>query len=113
MNDKVKSGFYDKLVAEGRISSQDLQPNIEPFIFYRDAFLELCTCKHSNEAPIPFTSIIEYFKIYGEEEDFDDFLYVIRVMDNSMLDELSKKRERENAANRNKKNPNKGGYPRG
>lgn len=45
---------------------------------------------------IPFTAIVDYFKIYGTEEDsFDDFLYLIRRMDNALLEaiESSKKTE--------------------
>lgn len=35
--------------------------------------------------PIPFTAIVEYFKIYGLS-DFDEFSYVIRRMDRAYLD---------------------------
>lgn len=34
--------------------------------------------------PIPFTAIAEYAKIY-DVESFDDFIYIIRVMDNQFL----------------------------
>jgi len=34
--------------------------------------------------PIPFTAIAEYAKIY-EVEDFEEFLYLIRVMDNQFI----------------------------
>lgn len=34
--------------------------------------------------PIPFTSIVEYSKLY-EVDDFEEFLYVIRAMDNTYL----------------------------
>lgn len=34
--------------------------------------------------PIPFTAIVEYFKLFGVG-DFEEFLYFIRVMDNTFL----------------------------
>jgi hypothetical protein len=93
--DKIKSGWYDNLLEKGKIAKEDLQPNVELFAHYRDAFLELCTCRiGSGDGPIPFTSVLEYFKIYGSPlEDFDEFLYVIRSMDSKLLDLISKKRE--------------------
>lgn len=78
-------------MADGKIAAKDLSPNVEPFKFYRDAFIELSTCRGGN-GPIPFTSIVEYFKIYGDgEEEFDDFIHIIRVMDNKLLELESKK----------------------
>jgi hypothetical protein len=89
--EKINSGWYDKLLSQGKIPPKDLQPNIEPFTFYRDAFMELTTCRN-GEGPIPFTSITEYFKIYGgSEEDFEDFIHIIRAMDSRLLDLTSKK----------------------
>ena len=41
---------------------------------------------------IPFTAIAEYAKIY-EVEDFDEFLHLIRVMDNKFLRMADGKRE--------------------
>lgn len=47
-----------------------------------------------GDGPIPFTSIVEYFKIYEDElEDFDEFLYLIRLMDKKLLESISKKKE--------------------
>ena len=94
--DQMKNGFYEKLLSEGKIKPENMQPNVEPYAFYRDAFIELCTCKEANESSIPFTSIVEYFNIYGEHEDFEDFIYVIRSMDNAMIEASAKKKEAKN-----------------
>lgn len=111
-SEKNKNGFYDKLMAEGKISQGNQQPNIEPFAFYRDAFSELSTCRNESSA-IPFTSIVEYFKIYGEGEDFEDFIYVIRSMDNTLLEITAKKRESKNGSSRtNTSDKNKVRSPR-
>ena len=61
-------------------------PNIDHFAFYIDAFRELNSCRDYGMGlgPIPFTAIAEYAKIY-EVEDFDEFLYYIRVMDNQFI----------------------------
>lgn len=107
--EKYESGFYDKLLSEGKISPQNIKPEIEPFIFYVDAFAELNTCRPLGEGPIPFTSIAEYFKIYGEGEDFDEFIYIIRSMDSTFLKVNSKKRTSPNGSGTtNTKNSNTG-----
>ena len=61
-------------------------PNVDHFSFYIDAFRELNSCRDYGMGlgPIPFTAIAEYAKIY-EVEDFDEFLYLIRVMDNQFI----------------------------
>lgn len=41
---------------------------------------------------IPFTSIVEYFRIYKLGE-FDDFLYIIRALDNTLL-ELNREKQK-------------------
>jgi hypothetical protein len=90
--DKINSGWYDKLLSQGKIKPKDIQPNVEPFAFYRDAFIELSTCRN-GEGPIPFTSLLEYFNIYKEDEDdFEDFLHIIRAMDSKLLDHLNAKK---------------------
>lgn len=60
-------------------------PDIDNYYFYIWAYHELETCRSSvSLGPIPFTAIAEFAKIY-EVEDFEDFLYLIRVMDNTFL----------------------------
>lgn len=59
---------------------------------------------------IPFTAIAEYFRIY-ELEDFDDFAYIIRAMDNRFM-ELNRadhkaKGDKNASGNANAKNSNK------
>jgi len=60
---------------------------------------------------IPFTAVVEYFNIYGLA-DFDEFLYIIRRMDNSFLEmnEENNKSERGNNATKHtdKKDNSKG-----
>lgn len=70
-------------------------PNVEPYYFYCETFIELSSCRGGmGDGPIPFTSIVEYFKIYEDElEDFDEFLYLIRLMDKKLLESISKKKE--------------------
>jgi len=69
------------------IREEDKEPDIAPFIFLVDSYKELSTCRTSgmSPGPIPFTAIVEYAKIYNVE-DFDDFLYYIRIMDNIVLE---------------------------
>ena len=59
---------------------------------------------------IPFTAIAEYFKIY-ELSEFDEFVYIIRVMDNAFMEmnEDYQKSERGNnaAKHTDKKDNNK------
>lgn len=66
--------------------------------------------------PIPFTAIVDYFRIYGthDEDDFDEFLYVIRRMDNTFLEmnasamKATNKENKGGSANTDPKNSNKG-----
>jgi len=57
------------------------------------------TCKSAEASSIPFTSIVEYFKIYGEGEDFDDFLYIIRQMDMALIEFEQKKLKKSQGKN--------------
>jgi hypothetical protein len=53
---------------------------------YLDAFSELSSCRQSamSLGPIPFTAIVEYSRLF-DVGDFEDFHYVIRLMDNKLL----------------------------
>jgi hypothetical protein len=53
--------------------------------------------------PIPFTSIVEYARVY-EIDDFEDFHYVIRRMDDAFLDLESKKSEKKSENKQNVSN---------
>ena len=48
--------------------------------------MELTTCRQIGMGlgPIPFTAIIEYAKIYDDEE-WDDLIFLIREMDTEYL----------------------------
>lgn len=73
---------------------EDVAPNVDPFALYLTAFRELSTCRPSGfgASAIPFMAIVEYAKVYGiAEEDFEEFLYVIRRMDDAYLEAESQK----------------------
>jgi hypothetical protein len=79
--------FYHHLQSKGMISKpEDIAPNVEPFVFYIEAFHELSSCRPSGWgiSPIPFTSIVEYAKIY-EVGDFNEFLDIMRIMDAELI----------------------------
>ena len=91
---------------------EDIEPDIGPFEFYFDAFRELSSCRTSGMAvgPIPFTAIVAYSTLYSLE-DFDEFRYVIRRMDDFFISEESKKAEKKETNGKNStgstnKNPN-------
>lgn len=65
----------------------DPAPNVDHFQFYIEAFYELSSCRQIGMSfgPIPFTAIAEYAKMY-EVSDFDEFLYIIRLLDNKYLE---------------------------
>lgn len=84
---ELESGFYYRLLADGYILEEDQEPGTQGFDFYFDAFRELSTSRPIglSVGPIPFTAISDYFKIY-ELHDFDEFLYVMRRLDNVFLE---------------------------
>jgi predicted ferric reductase len=89
------------LVELGRANPED-EVDVTLFQFYVDAFRELGSNRQIGMGlgPIPFTSIVEYAKIY-EVEDIVDFIYIIREMDNEYL------RIQANEQKSDTKNPNK------
>jgi hypothetical protein len=49
-------------------------------------------------APIPFLAILEYARLYDIEGDsLDDLLYIVRAMDNALMEHESKKGSRKDA----------------
>ena len=82
----LESGYYYHLLSKGTLKEEDIEPDIEPFRLYVEAFHELSSCRISSMSlgPIPFTAINEYSKLF-EVGDFEDFHYCIRVMDNCLL----------------------------
>lgn len=97
------SGFYDKLISDGMLEDRDLMPNIKGLEFYMSSFQELGTSRQISMGvgPIPFTAIVEYSKIYDVGE-FEEFLYVIRKMDETYLSVVNK--EVSSATNKANKN---------
>ena len=53
--------------------------------------------------PIPFTAIAEYARIFNVE-DFDEFLYIIRVMDNQFVKSQNARKQETSNRNSNKAN---------
>lgn len=77
----------------GALRKEDEEPYIGPFVYYLDAFKELNSCRSTfSLAPIPFTAIVEYARVYNIE-DLDEFLYYIRRLDNLLLLKESKKND--------------------
>ena len=112
--DQVANGFYYKLLEKGSLSPEDVEPEIGPFTYYFECFKELSTCRNIGMGlgPIPFTAIVEYSKIY-QIEDFDEFLYLIRRMDDKFLELESKKRTANNGSTNSSKNNNSKGRHKG
>lgn len=78
--------YYEQLVPRGFIKPEDAEPYLGPLDFYADAFVELGTCRPAGMgmAPIPFTAIVEYSRIY-EIEDAEEFAYLMRLMDRTFM----------------------------
>lgn len=86
-----KVDTYDKLLSDGNLAKKDQEPNIEVFQWYVTAFSELNSCRSTvSLSPLPFTAITEFAKIYSVE-DFEDFLYIVRQMDEAYLEFHRKK----------------------
>ena len=94
---------------------EDEAPNIEGFEFYFTAFKELNSCRDVGMglSPIPFTAIVDYARIYDVGE-FEEFLELIRMMDEQFLDlqatEQEKKKDvgvKSGGSNSNKTHQNK------
>ena len=96
-SEQIRSGLYYELLSKGFFNNKpdDIEPEIGELGFYLDAFRELGTCRPGglDLQPIPFTAIIEYSKIY-ELGDAEDFYYIIRKLDNTLL-ELNAKKEKQ------------------
>lgn len=94
-SEELRSGYYFRLLDKGLLGQDDLEPRIAGLEFYMEAFRELGSCRPMSmvSGPIPFTAIVEYFRLYGDGE-FDDFLYVIRRMDVAFLEYQAKNSEK-------------------
>jgi len=94
---ELKSGQYYDLLFRGFIKSEDTEPTVEGFEFYIEAFWELSSSRPvaMEIGPIPFTAIADYFKIYEIEQDFDEFSYIIRLMDSTFRELNSESRRTE------------------
>jgi hypothetical protein len=75
---------------------EDFQPTITGLEFFVMSFRELNTCRNSSDSPIPFTSVKEYWNCYPEIGVFEEFLFFIRLMDDTLLNLESNKRSSDN-----------------
>jgi hypothetical protein len=75
------------LLQQGQLKPEDSEPEISQFRYYIDAFHELSSCRSIGMAlgPIPFTAIAEYSKLF-DVEDFEEFHYLMRIMDHKFLE---------------------------
>lgn len=73
-------------MALGRIPESEQEPNIAGFEFYIEAFKELGSCRPVGMGlgQIPFTAILEYYKLYPVGSVYE-FWHIIRQMDNAFL----------------------------
>lgn len=81
-------------MSRGLLKPEDEEPDIQYFAWYVEAFRELSTTRQVGfgSGPIPFTAIAEYSRLY-DVEDFEEFLYLIRVMDYKFLELEAKKQK--------------------
>lgn len=88
--------MYAELVRDGFVKDHELEPDLGPFVIYLEAFYELSSCRNTGlgMGPIPFTSIVQYFKIY-RIGSFEEFLYLMRRMDIELLKLDREKSEKE------------------
>lgn len=96
--------FYYNLVQQGRIKEENLEPDTTGLEFYISAFRELNTCRSQSINPIPFDSIYKYWEIYKQVGPFDEFLFFIRLMDNTYTNLEAKRIEKESNVESSKKN---------
>ena len=110
-NESINSGFYYELAAKGKILPEDLEPILGPFEFYVEAFFELSTCRPIGMAAgqIPFTSIVDYHRLFNVADDFTDFLYFMRKLDNAYL---SKGKSGDGTTKTDSRDSNKSGHAR-
>lgn len=79
-----------------------MEPDVGVFMVYLDMFFELDTCRvASYNSPIPFTAIYNFANI-KEIENFDEFLYIIRLLDNTVIQHREKQNDNANKNNSGK-----------
>lgn len=106
--------MYYNLLNKGFIKPEDMEVDVTGFEFYLDAFRELQTARPVGLgiSPIPFTAIAEYFKLYELEEDFDDFRYIIRKMDNAYIEASDNASKESNSGRQSNRDKNSGRHKR-
>jgi len=83
------------MLERGLLGPDDLEPDVTHFKFYIAAFQELGTCRSGGMGvgPIPFHAVKAYYDVMGVEEDFEEFLYLIRAMDEALLEEINRQQK--------------------
>lgn len=64
--------------------------------FYLQSFRDLNTCRQIGMSlgPIPWTAMIQYADRFGLDEDLiDDFIYIMRIMDEAYIEHSNKKKD--------------------
>lgn len=118
--DHLLSGFYYKLLSDGKLAEEDKEPEIAGLDFYFDAFRELGTCRQVGMGlgPIPFTAIAEYFRLFlgDDETEFEEFCWVIRMMDRIFLkhaqEKSAEKAQKKSGASKNGSGKSNSSNPR-
>jgi hypothetical protein len=90
-----KPGYYEALLAAGKITKKEnIEPDIGPFVYYFECFRELATSRNNGmeAGPIPWDKIVEYYRVFIDpkttfrgDQDFEDFYYYIRIIDDTTL----------------------------
>lgn len=79
------------MLEQGLLRAEHEEPELGPFRYYYDAYRELSSCRAVGMAlgPIPFTAVLEYSRLY-DIGDFEEFLFLVRRMDNTFLSLVNK-----------------------
>ena len=66
------------------LKEEDLEPDTYGLEFYISAFKELNSCRNGSLdlSPIPFDAIYLYWTVFPTS-DFEEFLFLIRLMDDT------------------------------
>ena len=82
-------------MVNGSLKKEDEAPPISVFDYYIECFWELDSTRgRMAVSPIPFTAIVQFAKIYNE--DFDEFLYLMRRLDKVYMDYCEKENGKKN-----------------
>jgi hypothetical protein len=72
---------------------EDLEPDVGQFDFYIFAFKELNSTRNDARNPIPMGALLDYHRLYPEVGELEEFMYFIRLMDDTLIKLESNKKE--------------------